>query len=57
MKTQHIDPILQLISDIDDAKIELEELQESGDLEEVFTLALEIEDMEQELTRLRCSCC
>lgn len=57
MKTQHIDPILQLISDIDDAKIELEELQESGDLEEVFTLSLEIADMEQELLRLRCSCC
>lgn len=55
MKTQHIDPILQLISDIDDAKIELEELQESGDLEEVFSLALEIADMEQELLRLRCS--
>jgi len=55
MKTQHIDPILQLISDIDDAKIELEELQESGDLEEVSALAFEIADMEQELMRLRCS--
>jgi len=46
-------PIDRCLEEIEDAKAELEELNECGDLEERLEKAYEIEELESKLTRLR----
>lgn len=43
-----IDKLIELLSEIDGKTIELEEAQESGDLEAILELSLEIEDLKRQ---------
>jgi len=48
-----IDPILDLMEELDAARIDLEEANESGDLEDRLELSQRVSDLEDQLERER----
>ena len=53
----YLHPIDQCLAEIEDAKVELEELRECGDLEDLLEKAYEIEELEKRLTILQVDGC
>lgn len=48
-----IDPVIDLMNELDEAKAELEELEECGDLEDRFEAAQKVADLEEQLFKAR----
>jgi hypothetical protein len=49
----YLDPILELMSEIDGTRVEMEEALECGELEAVLELAFKLDDLERQLVFAR----